>query len=76
MQRKIYALLLTDGIEDSLSPTALEEESNKSKERQTVDVFAIGFGTNRNKVNLDKIASQQGNVIATDNLDQCVLVVI
>lgn len=70
MQRKIYTLLLTesDGIDDSLSPTALEEESNKSKERQTVDVFAIGFGTNRNEVNLDKIAQQQGNVIATDNM--------
>ena len=67
-QRTIYALVLTDGIDDSISPTALEEEANKLKEMQNVNVFAIGFG-NRNNANLNKIASQQDNVIASDILD-------
>ena len=67
-QRTIYALVLTDGIDDSLSPTSLEEEANKFKGRQNVHVFAIGFG-NRNDRNLEKIASQHENVIASDNLD-------
>ena len=67
-QRTIYALVLTDGIDDSLSPTALEEEANKFKGRQNVHVFAIGFG-NRNNRNLEKIASQHENVIASDDLD-------
>ena len=68
-QRTTYALVLTDGIDDSISPTALEEEANKLKERQNVQVFAIGFGNNRNNANLAKIASEQDNVIASDNLD-------
>ena len=67
-QRKIYALVLTDGIDDSTSSTALQEEASKFKDRENVHVFAIGFGTNRDQNNLDTIASQQGNVIASDNL--------
>lgn len=67
-QRKIYALVLTDGIDDSRLPTALEEEASKFKDRENVHVFAIGFGANRDQNNLDTIASQQDNVIASDNL--------
>lgn len=67
-QREIYALVLTDGIDDSISPTALEEEASKFKGRENIQVFAIGFGTNRDQNNLNTIASQQDNVIASDNL--------
>ena len=66
-QRTIYALVLTDGIDDSLSQTALEEEANKFKGRQNVHVLAIGFG-NRNDRNLQKIASQPDYVITSDDL--------
>ena len=68
-RRTIYALVLTDGIDDSLSQTALEEEANKFKGRQNVHVFAIGFG-NTNKTNLEKIASQPKYVIASDNIEE------
>ena len=69
--RKIYALVLTDGIDDSttsnlaqLNVGTLEEEADKVKARENVEVFAIGFTNNQNMVNLETIASRKNTVIS------------
>ena len=68
--RSIYALVFTDGVDDStpfnranLKIGTLKEEADKVKARKNVGVFAIGFTNNQNMANLETIASP-GNVIS------------
>ena len=68
--RSIYALVFTDGVDDStpsnradLNIGTLKEEADKVKAKENVEVFAIGFTNNRNMANLETIASP-GNVIS------------
>ena len=68
--RNIYALVLTDGVDDStpsnradLNIGTLKEEADKVKARENVGVFAIGFTNRQNMANLETIASP-GNVIS------------
>lgn len=70
--RQIYALVLTDGIDDSTPggypTTTLEEETRILKRRQNVQVFAIGLGR-VHRVTLNKIASSRGNVIISSSFE-------
>ena len=70
-EREIYALVLTDGIDDSTPEgyptTTLEAETEKLEGKQNVQVFAIGFG-HVHQDTLEKIASP-GNVITSNNLE-------
>ena len=72
--RNIYALVLTDGVDDStpsnranLNIGTLKQEADKIKAKKNVEVFAIGF-TNRqnmtNMTNLETIASRENTVIS------------
>ena len=70
--RSIYALVLTDGVDDStpsnrasLNIGTLEEEADKIKAKENVEVFAIGFTNNQNMANLEIIASHEDTVIST-----------
>ena len=69
--RQIYALVLTDGIDDSTPEgyptTTLREETEKLRRKKYVHVFAIGFGR-VHEVTLNIIASQ-GDVITSSNLE-------
>ena len=74
-RRSIYALVLTDGIDDStpsnranLNVGTLEEEADRIKAKENVEVFAIGFGARTNLTNLATIASQEGTVIIADDV--------
>ena len=69
-RRNIYALVLTDGIDDStvanranLQVGTLREEADKIKAKKNVEVFAIGFNNIQNMANLETIASREDNVI-------------
>ena len=73
--RSTYALVLTDGVDDStpsnranLRVGTLEEEADKIKAKENVEVFAIGFGARTNLNNLATIASQEGTVIIADDV--------
>ena len=70
-RRSIYALVLTDGIDDSapsnranLNIGTLKEEADKIKAKPNVKVIAIGFA-NLNKANLDIIASKPPEDVIT-----------
>ena len=74
--RSIYALVLTDGVDDStpsnradLKIGTLKEEADKVKARKNVGVFAIGFTNNQNMANLETIASP-GNVISAVDIGE------
>ena len=73
--RSIYALVLTDGVDDStpsnranLKIGTLKEEADKIKARKNVEVFAIGFTNNRNMANLETIASRENTVISAGDI--------
>lgn len=70
--RQIYALVLTDGIDDSTvegyPTTTLEEEARTLKGKQNVQVFAIGLG-HVHRATLRKIASSRDNVIISSSLE-------
>ena len=74
-RRSIYAFVLTDGIDDStpfnranLQVGTLNEEADKIKAKENVEVFAIGFGGWMNLNNLATIASQEGAVIIAEDV--------
>ena len=71
LARNIYALVLTDGIDDSRPFNlgdlgTLTEEADEIKAKSNVQVFAIGFGQ-YNLANLETIASP-GNVITAEDI--------
>ena len=70
-KRSIYALVLTDGVDDStpsnranLNIGTLKEEADKIKAKKNVEVFAIGFTNRQNMANLETIASRENTVIS------------
>ena len=69
--RSIYALVLTDGVDDStpsnradLNIGTIKEEADNIKAKENVEVFAIGFTNNQNMANLETIASRSDTVIS------------
>ena len=69
--RDMYALVLTDGVDDSRPSNlgnlgTLKQEADKIKAKSNVQVFAIGF-EQYNKANLETIASP-GNVITAEDV--------
>jgi len=69
--RNIYALVLTDGVDDSRPFNlgdlgTLKQEADKIKAKSNVQVLAIGF-ERYNKANLETIASP-GNVITAEDV--------
>ena len=74
--REIYAIVLTDGVDDSRPynlgtinprPGTLREEADRLKAKTNVAVFAIGFGELRDMNNLVTIASSEDNVITAED---------
>ena len=70
-KRSIYALVLTDGVDDStpsnranLNIGTLKEEADRVKARNNVEVFAIGFTNRQDTANLETIASREDTVIS------------
>ena len=77
--REIYAIVLTDGVDDSRpynlgtinpSPGTLREEADRLKAITNVVVFAVGFGELRDMNNLVTIASSEGNVITAEDVGE------
>ena len=69
--RSIYALVLTDGVDDStpsnravLNIGTIKEEADNIKAKENVEVFAIGFTNNQNMANLETIASRSDTIIS------------
>ena len=79
-RRKIYALVFTDGVDDStpsnranLKIGTLKKEAAKIKAKRNVEVFAIGFkqGTeDRYKANLEIIASHKDHVLTAKDVGE------
>ena len=71
-EREIYALVLTDGIDDTTTrgypTTTLEEQSQRLRDKENVEVFAIGFG-NVHLITLEKIASHPDNIFTSATLE-------
>ena len=78
--RSIYALVFTDGVDDSrpsnranLKIGTLKEEADRVKAKENVEVFAIGFKQgieHRYKANLEIIASQEDHVITAKDVGE------
>ena len=71
-EREIYALVLTDGIDDTTTrgypTTTLEEQSERLQDKENVEVFTIGFG-NVHLITLEKIASHPDNIFTSATLE-------
>ena len=71
-EREIYALVLTDGIDDTTTrgypTTTLEEQSQRLRDKENVEVFAIGFG-NVHLITLEIIASHPDNIFTSATLE-------
>ena len=76
--RSIYALVFTDGVDDStpsnradLKIGTLKKEADKVKAKENVEVFAIGFKQgieHRYKANLEIIASRKDHLITAKDV--------
>ena len=75
--RKIFALVLTDGVDDSTSKSlhdlkvgTLEEEAKNISAKPNVEVFAIAFQGSGgiNMKNLETIASRKDHIITDKNV--------
>ena len=78
--REMYAIMLTDGVDDSVPynlgtinprPGTLREKADRLKAKTNVVVFAVGFGELRDMNNLVTIASSEGNVITAEDAGSC-----
>ena len=64
--------MLTDGIDDTTTrgypTTTLEEQSQRLRDKENVEVFAIGHG-NVHLITLERIASHPDNIFTSATLE-------